>query len=160
MVDWILSIGTIIIITTLILIILPEGKMGDYVKGMLSILIISVIIKPMFTIVDSSYDIKEVFNQNVIVLQDDFLDFTNDKKVQNMTEKCIKIIEEIGIEDGFINIDYFVGENNQIVIKEIKVDLRNSVIISNKEHIDIIEDIKTVISKYLNVQSDRVVIYE
>jgi len=158
--EWVLSIGTTVVITTIISIILPEGKIGNYIKGIFSILLILAIIKPIFAIGKIDYNIENVLSQNVVILQDDFISFTNDKKVQNFTEKCEKIIEEIGIEKAVVNIDYFVDENNQIIIKYVNVNLRNSVIILDKEHIDIIEDVKTAISDYLNLDFNKVIIYE
>ena len=160
MIDWILSVGTTIIFASIISIIIPEGKMNSYIKSILSILVILVIIKPMLTTTINDYDFDKILNQDVVVLQDDFLNYTNDKKIQNIIKKCKTIINEIGIENPVVNIDYFVEENNQITIKEAKINLRNSVIISDKEHIDIIEDVKTVISDYLNIASDKVIIYE
>lgn len=158
--EWILSVGTTIIFASIISIIIPEGKMNSYIKSILSILVILVIIKPMLTTTINDYDFDKILNQDVVVLQDDFLNYTNDKKIQNIIKKCKIIINEIGIENPVVNIDYFVEENNQITIKEAKINLRNSVIISDKEHIDIIEDVKTVISDYLNIASYKVIIYE
>ena len=140
--------------------LIPEGKIGNYVKGMFSILVILVIVKPMFTIVETDYNFQNIFSENAIVLQEDFLNFTNDKKIQNIVKNCEEILKELGIENAFVDIDYDVSNYNQINITMIKVNLKNSVIISDKEHMYIIEDIKSIICKYLSVNSDKVIIYE
>ncbi len=158
--DWIVSIVAVILITSIICLILPQGKMGKYIKNIFSLLTMFVIIKPVIYLKDYDFNYEQIINSSEIVLQDSFLDFVNNKKVKEYEENCNKIIKEKGIEGAIININYQIDKNQNLKIFNVQINLKNSVIISNKEHIFIKEEIIAGIASYLNIKQDVVFIYE
>ena len=55
--EWILSIGTIIILTTIADLILPDGKIGKYIKCFFSLLVMLVILTPIINYKNNNLNI-------------------------------------------------------------------------------------------------------
>lgn len=156
--DWIISIVSVVLITSIVCLILPQGKMGKFVKNIFSILTMLVIIKPLIYLKDGNFNFEQ-FAGSDIVIQTDFLDYIYQKRVDEQTKICLKIIEENGIKNAKVDINFEI-ENQDIKIKLVQINLQDSVIISDKGHIDIKEEIVAEISSYLFVEKEVVIIYE
>ncbi len=158
--NWIISLGTIIILSSLITIILPEGKLNKFIKCYLSLIIMIVIIQPITSIKSLNFSFENVFQENQIELQYDYLEYVANVRINNYIDNCKKIAKDVGVDGLIVEIMYEIDENNEIILNNILLNFKNSVIISDKEHIDIIEEVKTSICKYLDVEQNKVVIYE
>lgn len=158
--NWIISLGTIIILSSLITIILPEGKLNKFIKCYLSLIIMIVIIQPITSIKSLNFNFENVFQENQIELQYDYLEYVANIRINNYIDNCKKIAKDVGVDGLIVEIMYEIDENNEIILNNILLNFKNSVIISDKEHIDIIEEVKTSICKYLDVEQNKVVIYE
>ena len=155
---WIISIVSVVLITSIVCLILPQGKMGRYVKNIFSILTILVIIKPIIYLKNSSFDFEQVANGEVVI-QTDFINYIYEKRVDEQEKNCIKIIENKGIKNVNVDITFSV-ENLDIKIRLVQIKLNNSVIISDKQHIDIKEEISCDVASYLDISKSMVTIYE
>ena len=148
---WILSIGAIIVITTIITIILPEGKMGKFIRGYFALIIMVVILNPLLNLDGSclvDFDNNEVEG---VFIQNDFIDYVTRQKITKLQKNCEKICENKGISNAVVTIEYSVTENADYEILLVVVNLKKSVIISNGEHIDNIEVIRQTIADYLSI---------
>lgn len=157
--EWILSIGTTVLLTTIISLILPDGKIGKFIKGIFLIIVLLVILKPLANIKDSGLSDMSIFVNTETNIQSEYLNYIYDKKIKKHEEVCEKIIENIGIYKAKTSIQYSISEMG-MEIQKVNINLKNSVIISDKEHIDIIEEIKANIMSYLNIENEKLVIYE
>lgn len=158
--EWITSIASIITITSIFTLIVPEGRIGRYIKGILSILVIFLIIQPVFSLKNGQSSYGEIITQNKVELQTNYIDFITQSKVKNYEAVCIKKIEELGVKNAEVNINYQLLENGDFKIIFAQINLKNSVIISDKKHIDILEQITYEIANYLIITEDLVTIYE
>ena len=158
--DWIISITTVILLTSIICLILPQGKMGKYIKSIFSLLTMLVIIKPIINIKESDFYYEQIVGADNFVLQDNFIEYINNKRIDVYKQNCLKIINDIGIKNPEIDINYVIEDNQNIKISFVKINLQNSVIISDKQHIDIKEEMITDIASYLNINKNMVAIYE
>ena len=158
--DWIISVITVVLITSIICLILPQGKMGKYVKNIFSILTMLVIIKPIISLKEKDFNFEQAISANNIVLQHDYIEYINNKRIDEYKENCLKIIENKGVKNSMVSIDYLIEENENIKITYVQINLQNSVIISDKQHIDIKEEMITDIATYLNVKKSVVTIYD
>ena len=151
--EWIISIIAIIILTTILNLILPDSKLKGIIKCCFSLVSILVVMQPILNLNISEFNFTSVFNGNEIVLQENYLNYVNNEKIKNYTQNCISLLDDLGVESSV---------NDDLVIKfeKVLVNLKNSVLISDKEHIDIIEDIKKTLSDYLKIEEKLVVIYE
>ncbi len=158
--DWIISITAVVLITSIVCLILPPGKMGKYIKSIFSLLTMLVVIKPIVYIKDINFDYQQIIGADEIALQDDFLIYVFDKKIEEYEQNCVEIVEKVGIKNANINIEYDIEENQNIKINFVKINLQNSVIISDEQHINIKEEMITDIASYLNIKKNMVIIYE
>ena len=156
--DWIISIVSVVLITSIVCLILPQGKMGKFVKNIFSILTMLVIIKPLIYLKNGNFNFEQ-FAGSDIVIQADFLNYIYQKRVDEQTKICLKIIEENGVKNAKVDINFEI-ENQDIKIKLVQINLQDSVIISDKGHIDIKEEIVAEVSSYLLVEKEVVIVYE
>lgn len=157
--DWILSIGAVIFLTVIAGYIIPEGKLGKYVKGVFSILILFVIIKPVL-----SYDVTDLIfssgtQQSVVNVQTDYLDYVFDKRTEDFEAQSVKEIENLDVLNAIVKIEYEITNSFNYNIKSVTVNLQNAVINSDKEHIVIIEEIKKTVSGLLAVGDEFISVY-
>ena len=159
--EWIISVVSVVFIVSISSYIVPEGKIGDYIKGIFSFLLIFVIVKPLFSVNDNNFTLKSLtVNSANIEVQTNYLDYVYDKKYQNLLTNCINSLEQLGIKNTSIDIKYTINENGIFNLEKIIVNLQNAVMNTNKEHIDIIEEIKNNFVNKFEISKDKVIVYE
>ncbi len=159
MLNWVLSIGSTVIITSVIMIILPSGKLSTIIKSIFSLVVLLVVISPIIKITKVDFEIENLFFGEEITVQDDFLHFIGESKIKAYKDNCRQILVNMGVEDALFDIDYLITDDYFIDVQRIMVDLRNSVIKSDKAHIDIIGDVKEAFSEYFSIDVGRIEIY-
>lgn len=157
---WIISISAIVFITSIFGIIVPDSKIGKLIKSVFSILIIFVIISPIANIKNQDVSFENFINTSEIVYQNDYLDFIANKKAKELENESKKIIENLGVNNVFVNICYMHNNLEKFIVKSVEVNLKNAVIISDKAHINIKEQIRTELSSYLEIDKNLVLVNE
>ena len=151
MLNWIVSIALVSLLTTILIILLPDNNNSQLAKFALSLLVILVVIKPIKK--DISLDFNVIDNDyNEVFIQDEFLDYYIEQKVEYIKKNCNIICNEEGAENVIIEVFYDVIEENEFSIKKISLNFKNSVFNKNNEHTIIIENIKNEINKIYNVE--------
>ena len=155
---WVLSIVITVILISIFTIILPKNKTGNLVKSLFHVLLVSLIIKPFY---NREFNFENVFNfnQQEFEIQQDYIDGINLKKISHLKENCIQLLENNGIHNSNIEIEYEFDKNQNLSIQKIVVNLSNSVIIPNNMNIDIIVRTKSLISKSFNINENLVEVY-
>lgn len=156
---WILSIAGIICTSVLIELVLPDGQINRYIKGILSFIIVLVIITPIPKLLNSEYDFSNIFNyENNIEVDEDYLYQLNLNKINVAKTK----IEEDLTKRGYKNIEIYINADifeNQMKYKSINVDLTRLVISQNAEHNDIAKikkDISKIIKSYIDIGEEEI----
>lgn len=158
--EWALKILISVLILSSISIILPIGKLSSYIKYVFAIILIPIVIEPVLMIKNNNFDFNTVFNETEVQVQNDYLDYISEQKINEYNSRLNVLLNNLGILGAKVDLLYDIDENYIIHIKKVCIDLTNSVINSDKEHIDIIETIKTAYSEYLHIDKDEVIIYE
>ena len=153
--EWIISIGVVILFTVIAIYIIPDGKLGKYIKGIFSVLIIFVIIKPIFN-VDIDKFIYQFEENKTVNIQNNYIDYIYKKRTENYKVQIVKSIEDIGVFGSIVKIDYEITNTFDYRVKNVSINLVNSVIKSDKEHIVIIEEIKEIISNLLLISIESI----
>ena len=157
---WVLSIVGIAFTGVFVDIIMPEGKMNKYVKGVFALVSLLVIISPVAKIIDEGFTIKDVFyNENATMIDKDFVDATN-KQIKESLENSL---EAKLANAGFMQVDVEIKvnlDNQDFEIEKIIVDISKMVINSNMVHINKYTEIKGVVINYINVEESDVIINE
>ncbi len=153
---WILSLVGIVLISTVVFMLLPEGKLAKYIKSFFGLVVILVAVQPIFTLKNSELSFDFDISSEEVFFQENYLDFIAEEKIRVYQENSIKILEQNGFKNTSVNIDYTSDEFGQAEILMVTIDLKNSVFIHDQRHIDIIEDIVKPVSNYLDIEEVRV----
>lgn len=149
---WLLSLVGIVVIGVLADIILPDGEMSKYVKGIMAVFTVFVIVSPLPNLLNAgSVDI----NTSV-----DFKDYDYDAEyVEYITElrrlsyeKTAK--REIESKTGFA-CEVTINETEGVVEKII-VDFSKTVMFENEKHIFIIETTAEYLTTYFKINSEQI----
>lgn len=152
--EYIISIGAIIVITSVISIILPNGKTGKFIKGLFSIIITLVILSPLTNV---SFKVPNIGDFNTkLEYQESFLFYITENKINGLEYDSEIILKNCGIKNAKVSIDYEVNEDFSHSIKKVKINLEKAVIISDGQHINIIEEGVNSLSKYLSVDKEDI----
>lgn len=157
---WILSLGIVVIIVAIISLILPEGKLGKYIKSICSLIVILAVLQPLLNLKQIEVNFNTLINGNDATIQVDFINYISGAKIKEYEKNCNLLAENVGLEYIETVIEYSINDDAKIVIKKVNLNLKDAVIISDKEHIDIIEEVIDAVAKYLNVNKEIVVVYE
>ena len=154
--SWVLSIAGVCVLSVLIDLFLPEGKMNSHIKTVFNFVIILVIIMPLPKLFKSSFDGSSIFTSEDIILQEDYIYQLNRDKltmIENNIEKKLT-------DEGFLNIEISVYADiftTQMIVETVFVDLSNLVIENNGQHIHIEKEVVEVIKSFIEIKEEDVV---
>lgn len=156
---WILSIAGIICISVIIELILPEGQMNKYIKGIFSFIVILVIIMPIPKLIGSNFDFSNILNyENSVNVDEDYIYQLNLNKLNLLKEDIESEINKYGYENVSVYINCNIFEN-KMNFKSITVDLNSLVISENAEHKDITKikkDITNIILSFIQIDEEEI----
>ncbi len=158
--SWLLRISITIVIISIMSLILPNGKLSKYIKSIFSLIITLVIIQPLFNFKETQFILNFNDSTTETLYQEQLLEYISNQKIKTLESKCKKEIENLGVKEAKVDIQYLCKDGEIKQILKVEIDLSDSVIISDKTNINIIEEIKNVVSNYLSIDSNVVVIYE
>ena len=158
--EWVIGIVVSVFAFSVISLLLPNGSTAKFIKQLFSVIMIFVLLQP-FVNKDLFYEQSFVYNDKISFIQNDFLEYAHDKNVSIHYENINKILMNFGVENTNIDMFYYTtDENYNLKIEKVVVNLENSVIKTDREHIDIIDQIKSSIANYLSLDKNLVVIYD
>jgi len=152
--EWVLSIGAVIIFITVIGFVLPNGKMGNYIKNLLNFLLMIVIINPIFNFNFEDDGFETASSE--VVIQEEYLEFVYEKRKDAIIQSVVDVAKEVGIENVGVEFFYDIGKNGEFSTKKLEINLQNSVINKDKENINIIDELTKSISEKLLISSDLI----
>lgn len=159
-ISWLISIVGIVLIGVLVDIILPEGSMQKYIKSVFSIFVVFVMIYPIINMDIDKIDFnKFIYNDSSITLNDQYLDNFNKsykKSLEELTERQLET-------KGFLNVDVeisYIMLNNKFEIQKVTLNAQNLVINNEGVHIDKYKEMKNVVTMFLYIEENKVVINE
>ncbi len=155
--SWILSIIIVVLSISIISLLFPSGKLGKFIKSIFAFVLTLVILKPITELKNQEFFVD--FDKLQISYQEEYLDYVNSFKVNKIIENCKLIANNYGVENLKVNVEYELAENAEFCLSKVVLNFENTVINSDKEHIVIIEKVKTAILNYLNVDYSKVVVY-
>ncbi len=159
--EWVLGLCALGLLTTLICLILPQGKLSNMIKGILSLLVIIAVINPIINadFHNFSFDMEGLFeNVQTVNKQEEYLEYVLEEKRQRLEGDCDDIILQYGA-DATTKISADIVDN-KLKIEWVSVSIKKWELNDESEHKDIIEEIKNAIADYLNVSQGIIRIYE
>ncbi len=156
--SWILSIAGVICLSVIVELILPNGQMNKYIKGIFAFIIILVIIMPVPKLIKMKIDLSNVFSTNEIVLQEEYLYQLNLDKIMSMKADVEKESSAQGYSNVVVSINADIFSSS-IVIKSVYVDISRIGIKQNAPHKDIIEIRKflaSLIKSRIKIEEEKI----
>lgn len=155
---WILSIAGVVCLSVIVELMLPDGQMNRYIKGIFSFIIIFVIIMPLPSLLGKEFDFSNIFDYEEISVDDDYIYQLKLDKINIARKEIENEIESHGYENIkiYINADIF---NNSLTFKSITVDISDLVISQNAEHNNITkikEDITDIILNHVQIEKEEI----
>lgn len=155
--EWVVSVGLVILISTLISLLVPDGRLTSIVGVILSVTVVFTLVKPMENS-DFNFEIPSI--NTSIEIDYSYAEHSNYLKSNYYSTQCVNLLKNEGVDNAEIVIDYQVDEFRLFKINFVRVFLSKEVINSDGEHIDIIDKVKTIISKNLNIEKDLILVIE
>lgn len=156
--NWILSIAGIICLSVVVELILPDGQMNRYIKGIFSFIVVLVILLPIPKLLNKNFNISDILDGSGIEVDQDYLYQLNLDKINLVKEQVEEEISKHGYQNVkvYINCDIF---DNAMQFKSITVDLTSLVITENAEHKDITKikkDITNIIKNHVDIDEEAI----
>ena len=153
---WVLSIVGVVVLTTIIEIIMPNGSINKFIKGIFVLFTIFIMISPITRI-----NIGSLFGVNTpnLSLDEEYIEDVNMKKL----EEYKILIKDSLSGQGYKNISLDMhGKtlNGELKINTIFVDLCNLVLNNEALNINKYEHIKKIIIKIVDVAEEDIIFYE
>lgn len=157
---YILSLVGIVFLGVLVDVIMPDGEMNGFVKGMFALVAMLVIIAPIGKLQNSNFDLGKVFEESVSTQIDgDFLEATS-KEISAQLENTLKArLFENGFCEVFVTIEGNMS-NNVYQIEKVKILVANLSNLDKQEHIYKCTKIKEIAVQTLDVEESDVIIDE
>ena len=152
---WILSIVGVIFLSVMLDIVCPEGKTNIFIKSIFVLMFMYVILLPIIKLIKNTdmLDLTKYLN----VVEIDIRDTDEFEQIINELEiKIQEYVSENGIGGVVFEISGNVSKNN-VEIKEIKVDLSNTVLNEENVHIDKYKLITKLIMDMVEVGEEQIV---
>lgn len=119
--EWVISVVCSLIIVCVCSIITPKGKISKIVESVLSVVFLLTVFSPLISgKVTFSLSLDGDLSDEIIV-QREYLDYVAEKTVENKKANCIKFLENYGINDASVQIEYTVSDFETVKIKKVVV---------------------------------------
>lgn len=156
--NWILSIAGIVCLSVIVELVMPNGQMTKYIKGIFSFIIILVIIAPLPRLAKMDIDIDNAFSTPGITVQEGYLEDLNQSKLMVVKDSLEREIER----SGYVNVTVSVNADifqQKFEIRSIYVDLSLLVISGTAAHKDIVSvkgDIVNIIQNQTGLKKESI----
>lgn len=141
---WVLSVTAVVCLTVLLDIIMPDGQMKKYVKGIVSIIVIFVIVTPLASLAVGKFDLTK----GNITIDSDMLE-----SLESTSDRYREIQLESMLSDDGITADVkILSENGK---KKVEVIIKNEVLSENEMNILKQKVFKTV-AEFLDIDDSDV----
>ncbi len=145
---WLISVVSLLIVITLLELLIPKGRLSPLIGSLLSIVFMLAVFSP-FLGGFSLHNFSEGVNyDSMIEINGDFLYYAAEKSAEIKKTKCLKKLNEYGINDLSFDIKYSKDDYGAYEINSVTIFFDESVIGEKEEHINIIEKISSVAKEF------------
>lgn len=156
---WIISIAGVCLLSVLLDLMMPEGKMGACIKNVFSYAIVLVVIVPLPNIFKGNFNLDNVFKEVDFEIQDTYIYNVNQAKLDKWNEDINNGLNDKGIYGAVVSISANIFDLN-MEINAVYVDLYNVVISDKNSNINIKTEVISVVINIVNISKDKVIFYE
>ena len=146
--EYLLSVVGIVLFSSILLSIAPNGKMGELIKSIARMACILCILSPFLGLFAKNTNLTSFFTESGIELQSDFIQYSNEARIAE-TEKILKEeLQQIVSKISRIEIAWSVQplDNGSFYVETLQVDLINvwtKEVLRSVEEASILDYLKT-----------------
>lgn len=156
--QYVVSIVGIVFLGVLVDVILPDGEMNKFIKGMFALIAVFVIVSPIGKIINSGVNVDNLIETGeTIQIDEDFLKATEKQYIVSVENRLKTRLIDSGFEGVNVKI-YAYLSNNVLIIQKVKIDASNMVFTGQNEHINKYAEITKITVDLLNVEESDVFI--
>lgn len=157
---YILSVCGAVIFSSLVTIILPDGKIGKFINGVLKLTCVFVMLSPIISwINDLKPSKKDIETSKEVTIDQNYLEYFYDLQAQSLTDEIKSTIEKEFKITVFVEIEWQISKY-AFDVKKVHINIKDFGINEKNKHIIIIEQVKTRVSEMMNVKGDLVLVNE
>lgn len=157
---YILSLVGIVFLGVLVDVIMPDGEMNGFVKGMFALIAMLIIIAPIGKLKNKNFKLEDIFEQTTsIQIDGDFLEATKKDIDESLKNQLVAKLEDEGFCKIIVTIESMMS-NNVYQIEKVKISVANLSNLDKQEHINKCTKIKEIAEQILNVEESDVIIDE
>ena len=149
--SWLLSITGVIFLGVLFDLIYPNGKTNTLCKTIFGVVAVVVMITPILNIDLDKLTLGGSVNQQLI-------NNLEEAKIQSIKTRVDTHLKSCGISGVIVKIDIILSED-KFYIDKIYLDTTNLVLTENVTNINKYEVIANEISKVVDVDKERIIVY-
>lgn len=154
-----MSIIGVCILSVVVDLIVPSGKMSSSIKSVFSYIVILVVLAPLPNLINGNFSLDGLFSNVDMEIQDEYIYNINQSKLDKWTITIENELEITGITGATVSISANIFEYD-MQIDAVYVDLYNAVISSDLANKNIQTEVVSVVLKCLDVEKNKVVVYE
>lgn len=148
--EWIMSVVGVIVLSVLVEVLMPEGQLNKYVKGIFSVITLYVIISPLPDIISGKFDFSNSINEGAVIFELDE-DFLNDI-VSNPFSARETALENYLAECGYpCTVKYVAKVRNNSEVDYINVILTSSSLHGDEPNKNISDDVKELSADFSGI---------
>lgn len=156
---WIMSLIGVCVLSVVVDLVVPSGKMSSSIKNVFSYIVILVVLAPLPKLINGNFSFDGLFSNVDMEIQDQYIYNINQAKLDKWTITIETELENTGIKGATVSISANIFEND-MQVDAVYVDLYNAVISSNLSNKNIQTEVISVVLKCLDVEKSKVVVYE
>ncbi len=155
---WILSIFVAVIIGVVVDLLFSGSRMSKMIRCVTATVTLVIIVMPLPSMIKSGFGAGETVFEYNPQTDEHFLSYVTDKKLEVLADSVEDMLEKEGISGANVTIDA-EKEGDEINIVQVVINLSNSVIDENLQHINKNELATDKTVEYLGVDKSRIVVY-
>lgn len=147
---WALGIVGVIVLSVLVDIVLPEGQMNKYIKGIFAVLLIYMLISPVVALVKKDISLDDILDFGASGYEENtaYIQSINTDRLDIAKEQIAAMLENKGISGA--NIVIFSAANNINLVDYVVVELYNGLCGLDEGAI------KNIVRSYLAVTEENI----
>ena len=155
---WIASIVGAAVLTLLADIILPEGEMNSYIKGVLSIFIVFIIAFPLPELLSGKVTFEEIWGESQeTFLDEELIERLNESRREGYEERIEAILEKEGISGCVVTVTLVI-EDGLADITKVFINTEKAVITDKYGNINISWKIKNTVSTQMGIKEEVILV--
>ena len=153
--SWVLSIAGVVLLGTVIDLLLTKSRLKTFIRSVFASVTVLIIVTPIPAFIQSGF--KADFDWGNIELDNNYLQYTETAKLNAIARAVEAVLADDGLDGAKVTVDGEVGD--EILVRNVVINLSETVIASESEHINKYAEVRKKVAAYLRVSEDKVSVY-